>query len=118
MIRNEDQNRKRRQGSNMLLMKPKEFEEYTQQLNEKFQNNYVNLKINNCVYCNNGDVPNMEIDVPLFSEMKTVISLKVKGAKCSACQREYFSKGSEILIARVKAAMDEPLPQVTETHIV
>ncbi|WP_338541576.1 hypothetical protein [Paenibacillus tundrae] len=118
MIRNDDQNKKRRQGSNMLLMKPKEFEKYIQQLNEKFQNNYVNLKINNCVYCNNVDVPNVEIDVPLFSEIETVISLKVKGAKCSVCQREYFSKGSEILIARVKAAMDEPLPHVTGTGIV
>ncbi|MNC55070.1 hypothetical protein D3C75_1045810 [compost metagenome] len=116
MVGNEEI-RKRRRSTNLLLMKPNELEEYIQQLNEKFQNNYVNLKINNCVYCKNDDVPNMEIDVRLFSETKTVISLKVKGAKCSNCQSEYFSKGTEILIARVKAAMDEPLPKIAETNI-
>lgn len=115
MVEKNDRSVKRRHKVNPILWKPEDYKAYEKRQNELFENNYVNLKINKCIICKNEDVPNIEIDIPLFSETKTVLSLRVRGAECTKCQRQYFSKGSEIIIDRVKQTINEPLPRIIDT---
>jgi|HigsolmetaAR204D_1030405.scaffolds.fasta_scaffold04792_5 hypothetical protein len=46
------------------------------------------FKIKQCVICGCDDVPNLELDYPIESEI--IKSVKIVGAKCTNCEEEYY----------------------------
>ena len=60
-----------------------------------------------CPICGCNDVPNVDLDVNLKSRCKRILSIKIRGVKCSQCGEEYYDSIDIEIIRKITKLLDE-----------
>ncbi|MFM1655781.1 DnaA N-terminal domain-containing protein [Brevibacillus sp. B_LB10_24] len=89
-------------------------EEYERQkaLHEKRKQkddyNEADLNILECVFCGSDDVPNIQLDIDLQPNVKSIVSInvKIRAAKCSKCGEEYYDSEATELVRKIEKLIE------------
>ncbi|MBB3154489.1 hypothetical protein FHS16_004571 [Paenibacillus endophyticus] len=68
------------------------------------------LNIVECVLCACDDVPNVSLSIPLKSKNVRIVSVTIKGARCSKCGESYYSMQDIDAIHKIEQLLEELYP--------
>lgn len=68
------------------------------------------LNVLECVMCGSDDVPNVDLDIDLKSRNERLISIKIRGGKCSLCGEEYYNSTDTDVVRKIEVLLEKLFP--------